>query len=198
MNELQLTKVSIRQACRRRRAQLTDRTWREAQIINHLTRLPLWQLARQPLIYVSCRDEVGTHSLIQERLQRGEPVWIPYCEESHLRVFQLQSWDQLISGRFGVLEPRPELRATSASQGEYAELDVVVTPGVAFDRLGNRLGYGAGFFDRLLAQCIDAVPIGLAFDCQIVNQVPVESHDRQLDLVLTESRSLGRLAECPG
>ncbi len=138
------------------------------------------------MVYVDFRAEVETGTLLEEVLERGKRLVLPKVQPrgllACLRVTDTK--DDLVAGRHGILEPR--------SDGTIAvcprEIDLVVVPGVAFTRYGYRLGYGGGYYDRFLAQeAPGAVAIGLAFEVQMAECLPVESHDRPVDMVITES-----------
>ena len=95
----------------------------------------------------------------------------------------VESMDELILSNYGILEP-----AASATMVPYESIDLILSPVVAFDKNGFRLGYGGGFYDRLLSQKRKEVPvIALAFDLQIVKAVPTEPHDISVDMIVTES-----------
>jgi 5-formyltetrahydrofolate cyclo-ligase len=89
----------------------------------------------------------------------------------------------LATGKFGILEPRPEAIRPAALD----QIGAVLVPGLAFDGTGNRLGRGFGHFDRLLRQT-SGVKIALAFDFQVLDEVPAEAHDVRLDFIVTETR----------
>jgi 5-formyltetrahydrofolate cyclo-ligase len=114
---------------------------------------------------------------------------VPWCHGDHLRLFLLRDLAELDVGRFGILEPRAVLRERPDRNIDPCELDLLVIPGVAFDRRGGRIGHGRGYFDRLLIEVREsATLIGLAFDCQVFDHVPTEPHDVPMDLVVTESK----------
>src|SRR5262245_55218940 len=88
---------------------------------------------------------------------------------------------------YKILEPRPELRSVPEKRVTAAELDLVVVPGVAFDRRGARMGHGFGYYDKLLKNArADAPLVALAFECQLFDEIPIEDHDVFMDLVITE------------
>jgi 5-formyltetrahydrofolate cyclo-ligase len=88
----------------------------------------------------------------------------------------------LVKNGFGILEPRKE-----AEPADIRKIDLILVPGVAFDRLGNRLGHGKGFYDRFLESCNNAYTIGIAYDFQVFNNIPCELHDKKMDAITTES-----------
>ncbi len=150
--------------------------------------LPEYQAAGTVLFYVDIRAEVRTRPALPAALQSGKRIVIPWCnEDGGLDLFPLESLDELDIGKFGVLEPRAELRTRRAKRVAPEEVDLVMVPGVAFDRRGGRLGHGKGYFDRLLKQVrADAPLVALAFECQMVDAIPMESHDVFMDKVVTE------------
>ncbi len=127
------------------------------------------------LVYVSIGTELPTEALVKARLRAGRPVAVPRVTGRRaMEAARLERWDALIPGRFDV----------PTSEGEVVEPDAVVVPGLAFDRMGGRLGYGAGFYDVWLA-AHPCLSIGVGFDEQLVDAVPREAHDRPLDRVFT-------------
>ena len=153
------------------------------------------------LCYVSFRSEVSTHAFIARMWADRKRVVVPYCVAQHLELFCLNSFDDLAPGTLGILEPKPELREQDQRRAEVQELDLLVIPGLAFDRQGGRLGYGKGYFDRLLpGRGPDALLAAVAFECQLFDTVPMQPYDVRVDAVITETdiyrRTLPR-CECP-
>jgi 5-formyltetrahydrofolate cyclo-ligase len=98
----------------------------------------------------------------------------------------VKSHADLVNGVWGIREPRDD-----APQVAMADLDMVLMPGLAFDRSGNRLGYGAGYYDRLLASALrKPVRVAAAFDCQVVDAVPTGPADQPFHILVTESQLL--------
>lgn len=176
-----------RQALAARRA-LADRASRSQSVLANATALPEFGTARTILIYVDARSEVRTRTLIAESLADGRTIAVPWCRDGkRLGLFHLRALDELVPGRFGILEPESGLRDHPSRTIGPASLDLALLPGVAFDRRGGRLGHGRGYFDRLLAELRpDAVRVGLAFECQLVEEVPMGPHDVRLDAIVTE------------
>ena len=143
-------------------------------------------VATRPLVYVSKGLEVDTHGLIRQLLAMGRKVYVPWFDAAKERygASELRDFDlDLATGRFGILEPKPEaIRPATADQ-----IDVALAPGLAFDETGNRLGRGMGYFDRLLQE-IRGAKIALAFEFQVVGEVPTEAHDLRMDFIVTETR----------
>jgi len=140
------------------------------------------------MVYVHYGSEVQTDALISLLLEAGKTVYVPWCDGDELRPFRLESLSELQPGAFGILEPSAKQRERPDRAGRAGDLEVVVVPGIAFDRAGRRLGQGKGYYDRLLSNVSDTcVLVGLAFDIQLVEGVPVEAHDVALDFIVTES-----------
>lgn len=143
---------------------------------------PIFQAATCVAIYVSVRKEVDTHRLIDQALEMGKQVCVPVTQGKGVMAFQaLFSLDELQPARFGLLEPAYDAAQVVVPEG----LDLVMMPGIAFDKSGNRLGFGGGYYDRYLAHC-DATRVALAYGFQVVAGIPTESHDICMDWLVTE------------
>ncbi|NQT91970.1 MAG: 5-formyltetrahydrofolate cyclo-ligase [Lentisphaerae bacterium] len=141
--------------------------------------------------YLSTGHEVMTDRLIEACWDSGKAVFVParVPAERLYRLAELRPDTRLVPGPLGVKEPAdPEWVAAGEMPG------VFLVPGVAFDAGGGRLGHGGGYYDRLLhgeGSTGRAYKVGLAFDCQIVEAVPMQEHDVRMDAVITESRIVG-------
>ncbi len=173
-----------------RRDKLTTalRVIRSADILQKLFELEAVRSATWIHFYVSCGGEVETTGMIAHALSRGKRVTVPKMETASKQLILSEILDpvrDLAPGPKGIPEPKPEaLRPV-----ETDTMDLFVVPGVAFDERGNRLGQGAGYYDRLLAGISGRIPIvGLAFELQIVERVPTNDHDIRVDWIITEKR----------
>lgn len=134
-------------------------------------------------LYQPVFNEVFTEAIFHGSRQAGKVVVYPRVRGTALEFVRVDELAGLVPGRFGILEP------VGTEQVAVASIDLMVVPGVAFDPGGHRLGYGKGFYDRALhAQPLGGVLVGLAFDFQIVPELPAESHDIPMDLLVTEER----------
>lgn len=163
-------------------------TWEVAEqsqrAADHLQSLVQWEQARIVLLYVSFRNEVETRDLIDRAIAEGKRVLLPVSikKTRELQLYPVEGSDDLVEGAYGIMEPRREQEPVHPEQ-----VDLIVVPGVVFDRQGNRLGYGAGYYDRFLERCrTDATRVALAFDLQMVEQLPSEPHDQRMDYIVTE------------
>jgi len=142
----------------------------------------VFQVAHCVACYVSMDNEVDTHRLIASALKMGKQVCVPVTRAKGVMHFQeIFGLDELRPIRFGLLEPVYQAEKVVGPD----DLDLVVVPGIAFDRQGNRLGFGGGFYDRFLAQCA-ATRVGLAYAFQVVDAVPTKGHDIRMDGLITE------------
>jgi 5-formyltetrahydrofolate cyclo-ligase len=156
-------------------------------IWDEILALPQFTSAHTIMIYLDIGNEVRTRRYVPELWRLGKKVVIPYCVARELRLFHLKNMDELSPGTWQILEPKPEWRERAERQVEAAELDLIVVPGLAFDRYGGRLGLGKGYYDHFLPHIrSDAVKIAPAFECQLVDKIPVLPHDVGVDFVVTE------------
>lgn len=181
---LPATKEQLRAEIRRQRREFAPAARARANrtIHSRLESLPLWQRAGCVQTYVSLPPEVDTHALIRRLLHAGKRVAVPrVAAENLLQPYFITAWADLQTGAFGILEPRLD----SAQRATAETFDLVLVPGLAFDRAGNRLGAGKGYYDRFLA-AITAPKIALAFAFQLVEQIPIAPHDQSVDMIVTE------------
>jgi 5-formyltetrahydrofolate cyclo-ligase len=138
--------------------------------------------ARRVAGYVSLDDEVPTAMLLHAVLASGRPLLLPCAHpEGRLEFVAVSELATLRPGRFGVREPPPSAPSRLGSG------DLVLVPGVAFDRHGGRLGRGAGLYDRSLSGA--GLVVGIAYAFQLVDEVPMADHDRRVDAVVTEGET---------
>ncbi len=147
--------------------------------------LPEWQRATTVMLYAATRTEVQTRKLIERALAEGKHVCLPVRseEDNEMKSYYIRSWDELVLGDLGYLEPSKQ----NGWLAEPHEINLVIAPGIAFDENGNRLGRGRHYYDGFLKK-VRCKKIALAFEMQIVPEVPVESHDVRVDKIVTEKR----------
>ncbi|MFO0813851.1 MAG: 5-formyltetrahydrofolate cyclo-ligase [Gemmatales bacterium] len=158
------------------------------QIVAQFMATPEYAHAKTVLFYVDVRSEVRTRNSLTAALQSGKTIVIPWCTEAvELALFRLESLDELAVGMYKILEPKPELRLLPEKQVDPKQIDLVMVPGVAFDRRGARMGHGKGYYDKLLENVRPGTPlIALAFECQIFPEIPVAPHDVFMNKIITE------------
>lgn len=179
-------KWSLRTECRQRREAIAteEHAARSRAICERVMRLAIYQAACSLHCYVPVRSEVDTLPLLTDALAREKHVVVPVVQRgseelAHTRLTSLAAED-LQPGLFGIPQPR------TLCPAEVGECRLLVVPLLAFDRSGYRLGYGKGYYDRLLAVA-RAPTVGVAFAAQEVAAVPREPHDLPLDWIVTEA-----------
>jgi len=141
------------------------------------------------MVYVSFRSELDLSSLIEWGWRTGREVIAPRCiaVDRSMELYTLRSWDDLIPGAYGIMEPNPN---KAEPFKDNSELGVVFVPGLAFDLQGGRLGYGGGYYDRFAESSQNNVSkpfwLGIAFEEQLLDEVPLEMHDLKMDGLITE------------
>jgi len=179
-----LLKTDLRQQVLEARFKLTpdERKARSSEIEKKLFGLPEFRSASAVMFYASFRSEVETHDMIRRALAEGKRVILPRVKGKELVPFQIKDFDNdVVPGVWGI--PEPYYGNPVSVQG----IDLIVVPGAVFDEQGNRLGYGGGFYDKLLEH-YEGATVALAFDFQVVPEVPVAAHDVPLKKIVTEKR----------
>ena len=176
---IQKAKAALRAEMASIRLRPDERSLDSAAICQHVKALPEWAEARVILLFAALPDEPNVDGLWDESKQVCLPRFRP--DRTYEAAFVMNRND-LVGGQFGILEP-----SKNADSAEPSEVDFVITPGVAFDAAGYRLGRGRGFYDRWL-EGLTAFRCGVGYDHQLVhNGVPHEPHDARMGVVVTPS-----------
>ena len=154
-------------------------THQSAEILAALEAHPVFRAASIILLYHSLPDEVHTHDFIR-KWSTKKKILLPVVIGNDLELRVYTSPADLAIGAYGIEEP------TGALFTDYAIIDLIIVPGVAFDRDGNRLGRGKGYYDRLLPRIPSAYKVGICFPFQIVEEVPAEPFDIRMDEIITQ------------
>jgi 5-formyltetrahydrofolate cyclo-ligase len=187
VNDLFERKTAIRKQAHENRRQQQEKDAVSERIVRRFMDLPEYEKAGTVMFYVDVRDEVRTRQALPEALASGKRIVVPYCLDGELELFWLENMEELELGMYRILEPKVELRDVAAKRLTPTDLDLVMVPGVAFDRNGGRTGHGKGYYDKLLQHARkDAPLIALSFECQLFEEIPAESHDIFMDKVVTE------------
>jgi len=133
--------------------------------------------------YMAKGKEVSLSKAIGKFFVEGKKVYLPktWLKERRLTFHRVYSFSDLVPGPFGLLEPNPK-----NEEADLGSLEVIFIPGLGFDVKGYRLGYGGGFYDRVLRET-SALKVGVCYSFQLVESLPVEPHDVPVDLIITES-----------
>ena len=181
-------KVLRREMLARRRALSTaERTRASKMICARVQALTVLQEARTMMLYASTEEEINLYPLMEVLLTEGRRIVLPEITGGGvMEARELPAMDALTDGTFGILSPDPMRGNIVAPE----EIDVIIVPGAAFDENGGRLGLGGGYYDRFLPRAGNAVRLVLAFDFQIVPDVPMGAQDARVDVILTERRMI--------
>jgi 5-formyltetrahydrofolate cyclo-ligase len=152
------------------------------EITQNLLRLRHFRNALTVVLYFPIKNEVRTESIFRGAKELRKEIYFPCIEGSHLEFRKVSDLNELESGSFGIPEPRRD-----SAKVDIMDIDLVVIPGIAFDRFGRRLGYGGGYYDRALFEIDKKRRVGLAYNFQILDSIPIETGDEEVGLVITES-----------
>lgn len=160
---------------------LMNREQKELQSVNvfrYIENSKAFENSKKVMIFASLPDEIPTHEVIKRWSQLKE-LYLPRVNGDDIDVVKFSTTD-IETGSYNILEP------TNNDLLDPEELDLIIVPGVAFDRNGNRCGRGKGFYDRFLAKT-HAITIAVCFDCQLVDELPTEPHDIPAMHIVTNS-----------
>ncbi|MBU0615096.1 MAG: 5-formyltetrahydrofolate cyclo-ligase [Nanoarchaeota archaeon] len=176
-------KHSLREKVRNQRNNLSKEFVRSnSQIIKQkLFQTKEYQKAKSVLFYVSFGNEVNTLEMIKEALAE-KIVAVPIVQENDIVASVIKDIKELDSAnKFGIKEP--------SFINSIEKIDLVIVPGLAFDRQGYRLGFGKGYYDKFLSK-LSTKTIGICFDFQILDKLPAEEHDIRIDKIITEKQTI--------
>ncbi|CUH92610.1 5-formyltetrahydrofolate cyclo-ligase [Herbinix luporum] len=186
-----MTKNEIRSLIKEKRNNLTLRIRREydKDIHERLFELPEFKDCNKLFTYVSFGSEVDTFAIINKALGMKKEVYIPKVEGKNLNFYKINKLEGLVRSKFGILEPEGINNPYLASHLQE-DNKLMLLPGLAFDKYGNRIGYGAGYYDRYLgAYSINNwIKIALAYDFQIMDRLNVNEYDIRTDYIVTDKR----------
>lgn len=181
-----------REAYDRRNAQ-EDKDEISAQACQKFMALPEYQRAKTAMWYIDCRSETRTKPQLLEEVARGEKkIIVPYCTEDEngenkLGLWWMESLEEMVVGKWNILEPPKDLWGNPEKEVEPEDLDIIMVPGVGFDQKGGRMGNGQGYYDRLLEKARPDCPlVALCYESQLFDEVLVAPHDVYMDKVITE------------
>ncbi len=182
MNKREIRKQVLKQ---RDSIREEEKKTKDNSIRNSLLMLPEFKRANKVLFYASYKSEVDTFALIKDCISINKTVVLPKVnsESFQLDIYEIKDLSELHAGYQNI--PEPFLPSDRILQ--INDLDLIIVPGVAFDEHCNRLGYGKGFYDKLLNEK-SSPAIALAYEEQIVASVPAESHDIKMDKIITDRR----------
>jgi len=195
MEGIQDKKIEIRNETEKKIEALADSelTKKYQHIEKRLFEFANFLESKISLLYMNTDYEVNTRNIVQKCFDYNKVVVLPVFEDDKRRV-KLMKANQidtdLVTGARGVLEPNPE----RCKPIPIESIDIAIIPGIAFDEKGGRIGTGRGYYDKLIPRLsITTRKVALALECQIVAQIPMESHDRHVDIIITEDRIIYKI-----
>lgn len=176
-------KTKIRRRIRNKKNILSDMEKSESSkmVFQKVEELPEFINAKSVLLYWSLPDELPTHNFI-EKWCKTKQILLPMVKEDKMLIKPFVSTQDLHKSDMGIWEP--------ATQNEYLKhIDIVLVPGIAFDKSKNRLGRGKGYYDRYFTNK-NVTKVGICYDFQLLENVPTESYDVKMDIIITPNFSV--------
>ena len=166
---------------KRRMMSAEERTAQSALILSQLEKMTVFQEAKTVLLYYPKNNEVDVLPLFK-RYKRDKVLLLPVTHRRGMTANPYEGNDKMHRGKVGIPEP-----TTPPYEGE---IDLIIVPAVAFDKQGNRLGRGGGYYDRFLKKQSHATFIGVGYDFQLVDEVPVRKHDQKMHRIILPSQTI--------
>ena len=182
-----MDKKLLRKEMRARRKSLTEfkRQTLSNEIVKKFLTQDVYKNSQVIMAYVSMPEEVQLQKIFVDAFAQKKILVIPFIiGKGEMQAVQVESFDALEVGEFGILTVRKDSRKIISPE----KINCVIVPGTAFDLNLNRLGLGGGFYDKFLPRAVNAKKIALAYEFQIVENVPTEPHDFKIDMIITENR----------
>ncbi len=178
---MSIDKGNIRKEIKKLKALLTEDEQQSSSVSirRKIESLNHFKEAHNILLYYSLPDEVCTHPWLDD-WDKTKKLFLPVVVGDYLEVKPYKKTG-MQQGAYNIIEPQ------GPSISNLSLIDLVIVPGVVFDHIGNRIGRGKGYYDRLLPQ-LSAPLIGVAYDCQIIEHIPTESHDIAMDMIITPNK----------
>lgn len=190
--DLMEAKGLLRRAAYDARNAQPDKDVVSQRAVAKLMQLPEYQAARTVLWYLDCRSELRTIHALPGAIESDKRIIVPYCTvdeagANKLGLWWLEGMDELVVGKWKILEPPRERWGEPGKELQPEEIDLVIVPGVAFSREGGRMGNGQGYYDRMLARVRpDCLLVALCYESQLFDELIVSPHDVFMDKVVTE------------
>ncbi len=190
-SNIKQAKSLLRAELLKRRSELSEDYIKQSSFVmfEKIRSLECYEKAKCIMIYVSYQNEIYTHDFINEMINEGKKVLTPICNKDHSMTLAVTT--QFPKGfkptKMGILE----IPSEDAIGAEESEIDIIITPGLAFSPNGDRLGYGGGYYDRLFEKTRkDCLKICPCFDNFIIEDIPTGFFDTPVDMIISEKRSI--------
>lgn len=172
-----MDKKELRKKYTKVRADVEDKEDKDRLIRENLRQLDIYKKAKSVFVFISYKSEVDTRGIIEDILADGKKLLVPLVKGSEMIAVEVKGIDDLEPNKMGILEPK--------SGDEVTDVDLTITPGLAFDKRGYRLGYGGGYYDKFFAK-VDTIRMGIGYSDQYVESFVHEGYDKALEYLLTE------------
>jgi 5-formyltetrahydrofolate cyclo-ligase len=195
MDEIQEKKFSIRKDIQKDLDALDEqnRVKKTEAIAKRLFEFANFLESKIVLFYMNKKHEIVTLNMIKISFELGKILILPAFDagKHEMQLFKVDNVDaDLKNGPRAILEPNPDV----CKMVPIEHIDLAIIPGIAFDEKGGRIGYGKGYYDRLIPKLsITTRKVAFAFESQIVQQIPMESHDKFVDIIITENRIIYKI-----
>lgn len=174
-----MNKHNLRQIYLIKRKNISSKKEKSTIIVEKIKNLSIYQESSVIAMYYAMNDEVDLSCLIKESLQNGKIVLLPKIVNDDLVFLAIDENTTYEKSKIGVMEP------VLKSNMWHSEIDLMLVPGICFDRKNNRLGFGRGFYDRFLSEKF-IYKIGVCFNEQITQYIPVEKHDIKMNIIISD------------
>lgn len=172
--------------CKRDCLNIEEKKLMDKTIKEYLINLEVFKNAKNIFIYISYGSEIDTYSYIKEFLNMDKNIYVPKTDmrERIMEAVKIEYLENLKKSKYGILEPD-----SFENKIDKDKIDLVILPGVVFDRRGGRIGYGGGYYDKYLKDMNKDIPkIALCYEFQLIDEVPSEPHDIKADFIITENK----------
>ena len=182
-------KILLRKNVLAKRDELQNRQEKSEIICKTVLQSDLFKKAKTVFVFLSFGSEVDTSLIVKTCFEQGKKVCVPVCKKDCVMdAVAIQSTsDMTYDNKYGIAEPKDVSNVV-----DKLDIDLVIVPGSVFDKRLNRMGYGKGYYDRYFVGT-KAKRVALAFDCQIVDEVPVDEYDVKMHCIITENQVIGEL-----
>jgi 5-formyltetrahydrofolate cyclo-ligase len=195
MQDLREKKSEIRKTTLALRDGMTEkkRLKKSVEIMDRLFDFANFLEAKVVLFYMNVNSEVATEAMIRKAMEYEKGVVLPWIDQKAKGIVPIKVDDlsrDIQPGYRNIPEPIPQ----QCKVMPFEHIDLAIMPGIAFDERGGRIGHGTGFYDKLIPKLdVTTRKVALAFECQIVPQIPMEPHDRYIDIIITERRTIYKI-----
>lgn len=172
-----MDKKELRKKYTKIRSKIKNKKEKDEKIRENLKNLEIYKNAKSVFVFISYRTEVDTLKIIEMIKEDGKKLLVPLVKRKEMIAVEVEGIEDLEPNKMGILEPK--------EGKEEIDVDLTITPGLAFDKEGYRLGYGGGFYDRFFEK-VDTIKMGIGYSDQKVDKVIHEDYDKKLDYLLTD------------